>query len=527
MLAKSIEIMIIATLENHVYKFSNEIRRQKAGGPIGLSLTGEIADCYMVNWDKQFMKKMFAVGVTPALYERFKDDITLMLESLEKGLKYVDGKLVMDEDKKLKDEEKSNEEVTMEIIKEIAEDVDEMIKFTVDYPSNHKSGKIPVLDVQANINKQKQNRLDFEFFEKPSKHKLVILSNSAISSSQKRTILTQECLRRMRNTKIELGNDVQIRYLNEFMVKMKNSGYDAIYRKQILDSAFNAYEKMVEADKSGAKPMYRDRDWNLLARKEEKKIKKLNWYKNGEKDEKEYKSVLFVPATKGGGLAKELKKREEELNKYNKHRIKIVEDGGLKMKDVLVQKNPFPVEKCSKKKCAICDSQDGDNLKIACNSNNVGYQLECHTCIGLGKVSVYEGETSRSARIRGGEHWNDFMKKRSNSVIFKHKEIAHKDEEMQIKMKITKKFKDPLTRQANEAVRINNRNKTELLNSRNEFNHPAIPRIMIEKPTDFKKKKYTQSGCGTALPHKMLNEKLLLSGTEQGLIISSDNAVNQ
>ena len=131
--------------------------------------------------------------------------------------------------------------------------------------------------------------------------------------------------------------------------------------------------------------------------------------------------VLFVPATKGSSLAKELKKREEELNKYNKHRIKIVEDGGLKLKDVLVQKNPFPVEKCSKKKCAICDSQDGDNLKIACNSNNVGYQLECHTCIGLGKVSVYEGETSRSARIRGGEHWNDFKQRKSNSVVFKHK----------------------------------------------------------------------------------------------------------
>ena len=117
MLANSIEIMIIATLENHVYKFSNEIRRQKAGGPIGLSLTGEIADCYMVNWDKQFMKKMFSAGMTPAIYERFKDDITLMLESLEKGLKYVDGKLVMDEVKELKDEEKSDEEVTMEIVK--------------------------------------------------------------------------------------------------------------------------------------------------------------------------------------------------------------------------------------------------------------------------------------------------------------------------------------------------------------------------------------------------------------------------
>ena len=251
MLAKSIEIMIIATLESHVYKFGNEVRRQKIGGPIGLAITGEIADCYMINWDKQFLKKLSSVGISPAIYERFKDDITLLLESLEKGSKYSNGKLIMDMDKKMQDEAKSDEEITMEVVKVIAESVDEMIKFEVDLPSNHQNGKIPMLDVQANVNKEEQNRLDFEFFEKPSKNKFVILSNSAISSKQKRTILTQECLRRMRNTKPELGRGVQIKYLNEFMSKMKNSGYNANYRKQIMESAFNAFEKIIEDDKSG------------------------------------------------------------------------------------------------------------------------------------------------------------------------------------------------------------------------------------------------------------------------------------
>jgi hypothetical protein len=56
MLAKSVEIMIIATLENHIYIFGNEIRRQTEGGPIGLALTGEIADCYMINWDERFLE---------------------------------------------------------------------------------------------------------------------------------------------------------------------------------------------------------------------------------------------------------------------------------------------------------------------------------------------------------------------------------------------------------------------------------------------------------------------------------------
>ena len=43
--------------------------------------------------------------------------------------------------------------------------------------------------------------------------------------------------------------------------------------------------------------------------------------------------------TPGGVLAKQLRKREEELNRYSKDRIKIEEKGGMKMKDILTSKN--------------------------------------------------------------------------------------------------------------------------------------------------------------------------------------------
>ena len=169
MLGKSIEIMIIATLENHIYKFGDEIRRQKEGGPIGLSITGEIADCYMLNWDKEFLKKMKSLNMNPALYERFKDDITIVLRALEAGTKFEDGVLTVDMEKKVADEQKTDEEITMEVVREVADSIDEMIKFTVDYPGNHKSGKMPVLDVEAAINKEKENKIEFEFYEKPTK----------------------------------------------------------------------------------------------------------------------------------------------------------------------------------------------------------------------------------------------------------------------------------------------------------------------------------------------------------------------
>ena len=316
-----------------------EIRRQREGGPIGLAITGEIADCYMLNWDKEFLKKMKTLKIDPALYERFKDDITIVLKALEAGTKFTDGVLIVDQEKKILDEGKTDEEITMEVVREVADSVDEMIKFTIDYPGNHKSGKMPVLDVKAAINKEKENKIEFEFYEKPTKNKKVILSDSAIPSKQKRTILTQECLRRLRNTQVELGKEVQAKHLNEFMIKLRNSGYTAKYRKQILDSAFKAFEEMVKADQSGEKPLYRDKNWKKDIRKEQKEYNHLNWYKNCRSklrgvNDIEYKTVLFVPVTKGGLLAKELKKREDEVNRYSKTRIKIVEDGGVQLKKI-------------------------------------------------------------------------------------------------------------------------------------------------------------------------------------------------
>ena len=105
-----------------------------------------------------------------------------------------------------------------------------MLKFTIDTPCNHEDGKIPVLDIKVNINMEENKRLDFEFYEKPTKHPNVILAHSAMSRNKKRTILTQECLRIIRNTKIELGETVRNKHLSRFMIKLKNSGYDQKFR---------------------------------------------------------------------------------------------------------------------------------------------------------------------------------------------------------------------------------------------------------------------------------------------------------
>jgi hypothetical protein len=42
------------------------------------------------------------------------------------------------------------------------------------------------------------------------------------------------------------------------------------------------------------------------------------------------------------------------VNKNCKERIKIEEKGGLKLKDILGSKNPFPKSKCIQQTCPLC-----------------------------------------------------------------------------------------------------------------------------------------------------------------------------
>ena len=428
------------------------------------------------------MNKLNEINLLPTLYSRFKDDMLVATKTVEKGSRYVGGKLEINEEQKETDADRDETDITIEIVKEIGESIDTTIKLTVDAPKNYNDGKMPVLDITVKVNKEENNRIDFEFFEKKTKNPRVILSNSAINFKSKRTILTQECLRRIRNTKRELGEEIRNKHLNKFMLILKQCGYGQKFRKEVLDSALSAFEKMEEEDKNGIKPLYRSAQWEKLERIERKNHKKLNWWRST-KGQVDYNSLLFVPPTPGGELLKELEKREIELNKNSDDRIKMIETGGIKMETMLSNKNPFKRKKCEEKVCPLCqtDKNEKSERVIPCNTNNVGYQWICETCEKRNITKIYEGETSRSARIRGKEHVNDLEKKNEKSALYKHKVLEHSDENVKYRMEITGIFKDALTRQANESVRIQQRKPLETLNSKCEFNSAPVARITVEK----------------------------------------------
>ena len=62
------------------------------------------------------------------------------------------------------------------------------------------------------------------------------------------------------------------------------------------------------------------------------------------------------------------------------------------------------------------------------------------------------------------------------------------DEDVEYGLEITGMFKDALTGQANESVRIYGRKGSEILNSKSEFNHPPTARVVVEKKQKYENK---------------------------------------
>ena len=95
---------------------------------------------------------------------------------------------------------------------------------------------------------------------------------------------------------------------------MQLSGYGQNFRAQVVKSALNAYDKIIEKDENNIEPLYRNRNYKRSERVEDKRTKKAKWYKGKEQNE----TVIFIPAT----LRSELKRIMKEV--IDRAEVKIV-----------------------------------------------------------------------------------------------------------------------------------------------------------------------------------------------------------
>ena len=104
------------------------------------------------------------------------------MAAVEPGVRYDGEKLVKMEEFVHEDEAVEDDLRTMNLLKNIADDIMQCVQFTVDFPSLNQDGRVPILDLGVSV---ENGQLVHDFYEKPCSSKFVILHTSAHSKKMK------------------------------------------------------------------------------------------------------------------------------------------------------------------------------------------------------------------------------------------------------------------------------------------------------------------------------------------------------
>ena len=440
LLIKAFEVALKLVMKNHIFTFNNENFKQLSGGAIGVSIAGDVANLFMVWWDRELKTRLNEERIVLELYSRYVDDGNIAVEPPE-DLRF----------RTMADTEAG----TMEQIKTIANSIHWSIQVKVDFPSKHENKRVPTLDTEmwleeVDVGGTRKHQILYSYYEKEMSSRYLVHKNTAIPQSSKMNILVNELLRVMRNTSLRIMQAEKDSHVQHFITKMQLSGYNQEDRIHVYQKA-----KRIFAEKVDGKEVYPHVD--KFARQSEmtrEKIhKKRTWFKNGR-----YKSVFYVDATPDGSLANDCQKI---LNRCELP-VKVMEKTGDSLKSLLTKSNPFKSSNCEDPSCPVCLRECGIN----CRSSDVVYQNYCEhheTCKG-----IYDGETADKIKERFKEHIDDARLRPDTSAMQRHAVEQHNGEAVEFKVKILGSCPgDALLRQCMEAVAIRDENPT--LNGRTEW----------------------------------------------------------
>ena len=189
----------------------------------------------------------------------------------------------------------------MREVQKMANTIEKDIQLTMDVPSNHPDGKLPVLDLKMWVESRRDGegeggRVDegevehqeimYQFYEKEMVAPRVIGRESVLPERVKLTTLTQEIIRVKKNTCKPLRKRMEREQMSRFAMKMWLSGYNKRERKDILVAGLKGFKRLEDLEVQGRRSINRSRRENYEARLLAKHGAKSNWYK-GRKGDKE------------------------------------------------------------------------------------------------------------------------------------------------------------------------------------------------------------------------------------------------
>ena len=163
MFAESLAIASKQIMNNHIYQFANNIHVQQDEGSIGVMFTGIAAEMKVLNWCTMLKNKLEVLKIKNYLQPWLVDDITLLPEVIEPGMRFENDKLVHYIEKEIEDKLIEDDVRTMKIIQAVANNIDENIKVSFDVPSMNEDKRVPVLDVKMSVNNS--NKVEYIFYK--------------------------------------------------------------------------------------------------------------------------------------------------------------------------------------------------------------------------------------------------------------------------------------------------------------------------------------------------------------------------
>ena len=131
----------------------------------------------------------------------------------------------------MEDENIPADKRTANLIKTVANEIMPMIQMEEDFPSNHPSGKLPILDLGVWAEGES---IIHQFYKKQVANRKLVQARSAFSVAKKRSILLEEGRRRLRNCSPLLSWEEKSKFLNKFSSDMRYSGHSQSFRCTIL-----------------------------------------------------------------------------------------------------------------------------------------------------------------------------------------------------------------------------------------------------------------------------------------------------
>ena len=132
---------------------------------------------------------------------------------------------------------------------------------------------MPMLDTQLRVDHTKYGEcVRHTFYQKPCSSKLVLMNASAMPVKTKIQTLSNDIVRRMRNTDRSATTKERADLVTDLMVRMARSGYPPTVRNQVARAGLQGYYTMVRSEREGRRPVNRTRDPALDAERTERKL---------------------------------------------------------------------------------------------------------------------------------------------------------------------------------------------------------------------------------------------------------------